>query len=95
MVADFLSMILLGLDALGIANDTLWVLDPELGGHIRDHSHRDVDRISKKGSQKPERADLHRKAESIVVSTTLGNELTIFVVQVKIAGELLLGGSPM
>ena len=55
-------MILLGLDALGIANDTLWVLDPELGGHIRDHSHRDVDRISKKGSQKPERADLHRKA---------------------------------
>src|SRR5260221_12652965 len=42
-----------------------------------------------KGSQEPERADLNPKAETIVFSTTLGNEQTIFVIEMKIAGELL------
>jgi len=41
-----------------------------------------------KGSQESERADLNPTAETIVIPTTLGDELTIFVVQVKIAGEL-------
>jgi hypothetical protein len=38
------------------------------------------------------RPNLHREAEPIVVSTTLRNKLAIFVVQVKIAGELLWRG---
>jgi len=42
-----------------------------------------------KGSQKLERSDLNPKAETIMISTALGNEQTIFVVQMKIAGELL------
>ena len=42
-----------------------------------------------KGSQEPERADLNSKAETIMFSTTLGNEQTIFVIEMKIAGELL------
>jgi len=44
-----------------------------------------------KGSQESERADLNPTAETIVIPTTLGDELTIFVVQVKIAGELFWG----
>ena len=89
MLADFLGMVLLGLDALSITHDTLRVLDPELRGHVRDDSHWDIDRVGKKGSQESERPNLHREAETIVVSTALGNELAIFVVQVKIAGKLL------
>jgi len=44
---------------------------------------------AEKGAQESERTDLHPKAETIVIPTALGNEPTIFVVQVKIAGELL------
>ena len=88
MSADFLGVILLGLDTLGIANDTLRIKNPQLRSHVRDHSHRDVDRISKKGSQKSERPDLYGEAEPIVVSTALGDELAVLVVQVKIAGKL-------
>ncbi len=41
------------------------------------------------GSQEPECANLNSKAETVVISTALGNEQAIFVVEMKIAGELL------
>ena len=80
-------MILLGLATFRIADDALRIFDPKLGGHVGNDSHRDVHRIRKKGSQESKCANLHREAEPIVVSTTLSNKLTIFIVQVKQFGK--------
>src|SRR6266705_3847049 len=91
MLADFLSVILLGLDSFGVPHDALWVSNVQLGSHVRNNSHRNIDRISEKGSQEPERSNLNPKAQTIVLSTTLGNKQTIFVVQMKIASELFWG----
>jgi hypothetical protein len=43
-----------------------------------------------KGSQESERADLNPKAETIVIPTTLGDELTIFVVEAENSGRVVL-----
>src|SRR5258708_40064646 len=89
MLADFLDMILLSLDSFGIPHDALRVGNAQLGSHVGNDSHRNIDRISQKGSQEPERSGLNPKAQTIVVSTALGNEQTIFVVQMKIPSQLL------
>jgi hypothetical protein len=84
-----MGMVLLGLDSFGITHDALRIGNAELGSDIRNDAHRNIDRVSEKGSQKPECADLNSKAETIVISTTLGNKQAIFVIEMKIAGELL------
>src|SRR5260370_39098962 len=84
-------MILLGLDAFGVPHDALWVGHVQLGSYVRNDSHRDIDWICQKGSQEPKRSNLNPKAQTIVISTTLSNEQTIFVVQMKIASELFWG----
>lgn len=65
-------MILLGLDAFGVPHDALWIGNVQLGSHVRNNSHRNIDRISEKGSLEPERSNSNPKAQTIVLSTTLG-----------------------
>src|SRR2546421_11466632 len=84
-------MVLLGLDSLGILHNALRIGNAQLRSHIGNDSYRDINRISEKGSQEPECSNLNPKAQTIVVSATLGNEQTISVIQMKIAGELLRG----
>ncbi len=88
MLPNFLGMILLGLDSLGILRDALWIGNPQLGSDIGNNPNGYIHRIGEKGSQEPERSDLEDKPKAIVFSTALGNEQTIFVIQVKIAGQL-------
>src|SRR5579859_3375402 len=89
VLTDFLGMVLLGLDSFGIPHDALRIGNTQLRSYIGNDSHRNIDRVSKEGSQEPECANLNSKAETVVISTTLSNELAIFVVKMKIAGELL------
>src|SRR6266536_1984200 len=82
-------MILLSLEPFRIADDTLWVSNTELGSHVGNDPDGDIDGINKKGAQKSERSDLQREAQTVMVSTALGNECTILIIQVKITGKLL------
>ena len=89
MLADFLRVILLGLDAFGIAHNALGIRNTKLGGHVSNDSHGNIHWIGEKGSQESESANLHPKAEPIVIPTALGNEGAIRIIQMKIASKLL------
>src|SRR6266702_2052103 len=91
VLPDFLSMLLLGLDSLGILRDALWIGNPQLGSDIGNDPHGDIHRIWEKGAQEPECPDLDSKAQTILVATALGNEGAIRIIQMKIAGKLLWG----
>ena len=82
-------MILLSLDAFRIPDDALRVSNAQLGGDIRNNSNRDVDRVNEKGSQESERSHLNPEAQAVMVSTALGNEGTVLIIQVKIPRQLL------
>jgi integrase len=84
VLADFL--ILLGLDAFGIAHNALRVRNAKLGGYVGNDSHRHIHRIGEKGAQESERADLHSKAQTIVIATALGNSPRIPARMVLISG---------
>lgn len=62
-----------------------------MGGDIGNDPNRHIDRISQKGPQESQRADLDPKAQPVVVTTPLLNQGAIFLIQMKIAGELLWG----
>ncbi len=89
MLANFLRVILLGLDTFRIAHNALRVRNTKLGGHVGNDSHGNIHGIGEKGSQESERADLHPKAEPIVITTALGNQGAIGIIQMKITGKLL------
>jgi len=82
-------MLLLGLDALGILRDALWISNPQLGSDIGNDPNGHIHRVREKGAQKPECPDLDSKAQTILIATALGNEGAIRIIQMKIAGKLL------
>jgi hypothetical protein len=61
VLVDFLRVILLGLEAFGLAHNALRVRYAELGGHVDNDTHRNIHGIGEKGSQESERADLYPK----------------------------------
>jgi len=88
VLPDFLGMLLLGLEPFAVANDTSRVSNGELGSHIGNDAHRDINGISEKGPQESERPHLEGEPETIMIAAALGNERTIPIIQMKIAGKL-------
>ena len=62
ILSDFQCMFLLGLDAFGIANDTLWISNTQLRCHIGNDPNGDIDRINQKDPKKSKGANLERKS---------------------------------
>jgi hypothetical protein len=50
VLADFLRVILLGLEAFCIAHHALWVRNTKLRSHVGNDSHRNIHGIGEKGS---------------------------------------------
>jgi len=88
VLPDFLGMLLLGLEPFAVANDASQVSNGELGSHIGNDPNGDINGISEKGPQESERPHLEGEAETIMIAAALGNERTIRIIQMKIAGKL-------
>jgi hypothetical protein len=91
VLPDFLGMLLLGLDSLGILHDALGIGNSQLGSDIGYDPNGHIHRIWEKGAQEPECPDLDSKAQTILIATALGNQGAIRIIQMKIAGKLLWG----
>ena len=60
----------------------------QLVGDIGDDIRRDIRGIGQKGAQEPYCTQLDSEPQAVVVSTVLANQLTVPVVEVKVAREL-------
>ena len=71
-----------------VASEASRVLDVELMSGMADHMGRNRGGVRKEGAQKPDRAELNGKSQTVVVAAVSRDHLTVSVVQMEIASEL-------
>ena len=84
---DFSGMIPMRLaEAIVCQAGRVWNI--QLVGDIGDDIGRDLRGLGQKGAQEPYRAQLDSEPRAAVVSTVLANQLTVPIVEVKVARQL-------
>lgn len=64
-------------------------LDGQLAGGVAHGGRRRLHGIVEEGAEQPDRAELNRNTEAVVVAAVLGDEGAVSVVEVEMAGELV------
>jgi hypothetical protein len=85
--ADLRGMFLVGFTD-PVAVETRDIGDRQLPGKMSNHAGRNAGRVGQRGTEKPGSTNLDGHAEAGVITTALGNQGTIGVVEVEIACEL-------
>ena len=74
--------------AVQVSREAGRVRDPQLATQMGHHAGRDIGRVGEEGAQEPDRDQLQREAQPVLVPTALGDQGEVGVIEMEVPSQL-------